>query len=40
MKSIRNKMPYLKVRLDETGTATTTASVVLIGGHPRVAPVE
>lgn len=34
------EMPYLKVRLDETGTATTTASVVLIGGHPRVAPVE
>ena len=34
------EMPYLKVRLDETGTATTTASVVLIGGHPRVSPVE
>ena len=33
------EMPYLKVRLDETGTATTTASVAIVGGLPRVAPV-
>lgn len=34
------EMPYLKVRLDETGTATTTASVAIIGGRPRIAPVS
>jgi len=34
------EMPYLKVRLDETGTATTTASVAIIGGRPHVAPVS
>ena len=34
------EMPYLKVRLDETGTATITASVAIIGGRPRIAPVS
>lgn len=34
------EMPYLQVRLDETGTATTTASVAIIGGRPRIAPVS
>ncbi len=34
------EMPYLKVRLNEIGTATIKASVAIIGGRPRIAPVS